>query len=78
MPGIADAVPYRKAAELMDVSHEALRRWIGAGLFTPIRTGPGKTAALLIPRREIAAYCRGGIDAVRALRAPAKPKKRRA
>jgi len=63
-----DWVPLDRAAGRTGLHETALRAWIRKKVFTGLRRTPSKNSALFVPEAEVAAFERGGIDAVIALR----------
>lgn len=61
-------VPLEEAASRMGKHPSTLRRDIAEGSFTRLRKSTGKTTDLYVPEAEVAAFERGGIDAVIAMR----------
>ena len=51
--GLPKLVPAAKAGELLAVSTRTLRRWVNVGKIRALKTAPGGSGRVLIPRDEI-------------------------
>lgn len=58
---LPEAISVAKAAEIIGVNHNTIRRWIGRGYMRAYRAGP---VLIRIPRSEVARIRRRRIEAI--------------